>query len=278
MSARTANRYGLTAGCLAAALGILVTANAWAERAEKPSVMVLGTFHFRGSASDEISVTMGDVMSARRQAEIEKLADRLESFEPTKIAVEVAPEHETMFNERYRKYKSGNFELTAGESEQIGMRLAKRLGHDRLYAVDHQQDMDMQHAFSVAEAAGQSAEIAVVQKRLGEIESALKQAQSPKRTILDALRFHNGPLLETGNQLYLTMALLGSGDNPAGAEVVGGWYERNLKIYANIARLAEGPEDRILVIFGSGHAPHLTSFFDQNPDFELVPAMSVLGE
>jgi hypothetical protein len=51
-----------------------------------------------------------------------------------------------------------------------------------------------------------------------------------------------------------------------------------LKIYANIARAIEGPDERVLVVFGSGHLAHLASFFDQNPHFEWVSALDVLGQ
>lgn len=81
-----------------------------------------------------------------------------------------------------------------------------------------------------------------------------------------------------GNGLYLKLAVLGTDEDPAGAEVVAAWYERNLKIYSNIARLVEGPQERVLVIFGSGHLPQLVGFFDENPDYEVVPALDVLGE
>jgi hypothetical protein len=274
----TVKRSGVLSAFLAAMSALLVPVHASADRENRPAVMVLGTFHFQGSQSDAISVTMGDVTSPRRQAEVKAVIARLRQFAPTKIAVELPPEHEVAFNEIYKKYKSGEHKLSASESQQIGMRLAKELGHEKLYAVDFRQDMDMQRVFAAGGAAGQTDQIALIQKTIGDIESGLKEAQSTEKTILEALRFHNGPLLQNGNGLYLQFALLGTADDPAGAEVVGGWYERNLKIYANIARLAETPKDRILVIYGSGHAPHLTSFFDQNPEFELVPAMSVLGE
>lgn len=274
----SANRVRAITAFLVAFPAMITAPPVWADKVERPRVMVLGTFHFRGSTSDAISVTIGDVSTPRRQAEIKAVVERLKRFAPTKIALEAPPEHEGALNERYRKYKSGRYELSASEGEQIGMRLAKMLGHDRLYAVDYRQDMDMQRVLAAAGAAGQTDRIAWFQKTMGEIESRMKQVQSKDNTILDALRVHNGSLLETGNGLYLQLALFGTAKDPAGAEVVGKWYERNLKIYANIARLAEGPGDRILVIYGSGHAPHLTSFFEQNPDFELVPAMSVLAD
>lgn len=77
--------------------------------------------------------------------------------------------------------------------------------------------------------------------------------------------------------LYLQLALLGSADDPAGAEVVAGWYERNLEIYASIARML-APADRALVVSGSGHLAHLADFFRQNPTIEWVSALEVLGE
>lgn len=46
----------------------------------------------------------------------------------------------------------------------------------------------------------------------------------------------------------------------------------------NIARATKGPEDRVLVVFGSGHLAHLASFFDQNPYYAWVSALEVLGQ
>jgi hypothetical protein len=45
------------------------------------------------------------------------------------------------------------------------------------------------------------------------------------------------------------MATVGSAKNYVGADVVSDWYKRNLKIYANLSRIAE-PNDRILLIIG----------------------------
>jgi hypothetical protein len=112
---------------------------------------------------------------------------------------------------------------------------------------------------------------------MGEVQRTIEGAQHPSRTILDALRFHNSDWAHRANGLYLQLALMGSSENPAGAEVVGGWYERNLKIYANIARRIDDPEDRVLVVFGSGHLAHLASFFDQNPRYDWISALDFLG-
>lgn len=58
----------------------------------------------------------------------------------------------------------------------------------------------------------------------------------------------------------MDMALIGSSDDYVGADVILRWYERNIKIFVNVARLASESSDRILVLIGGGHLPLLTHF------------------
>ncbi|MFN2399702.1 MAG: DUF5694 domain-containing protein [Gemmatimonadaceae bacterium] len=39
----------------------------------------------------------------------------------------------------------------------------------------------------------------------------------------------------------------------AGPDLVAAWFQRNISIYRNIIALIDPPNDRILVIYGSGH-------------------------
>jgi hypothetical protein len=265
----------LAAVALAASLAV---PQAHGEARGRPQVVVLGTFHFQGSSADAVSVTMGDMLSAERQAQIEEVVDRLARFNPTRIMVEVTPEREAEFNESYRAYLDGTHSLAANESQQIGMRLAGKLGLPMLHAVDHRQDMDFERMMKAGAEAGQGELLAWFQSEVANVQETLAAAQANDKTVLDALRFHNGPWALESNGLYLQLAPLGTTADPAGAEVIAGWYERNLKIYANIARATEGPDERVLVIFGSGHLAHLAQFFEENPRYELVPALEFLGE
>ena len=100
-------------------------------------LLMLGTFHFKDAGLDgykpEVDV---DILSEPRQAELKDVLDRLEKFAPTKILIEVKAERAEVIDERYRRYLAGEFELEANEIYQVGFRLARRLGHERLYAVD----------------------------------------------------------------------------------------------------------------------------------------------
>ena len=48
------------------------------------------------------------------------------------------------------------------------------------------------------------------------------------------------------------------------------WYSRNLRIFRNIQNVETTSEDRILVLYGSGHIPNLRHLFESSPEYELV--------
>jgi Family of unknown function (DUF5694) len=55
----------------------------------------------------------------------------------------------------------------------------------------------------------------------------------------------------------------------AGADLVAEWVRRNLRIYTNVVRLADSPNERILVIFGAGHLGWLRRDVASNPNLRL---------
>jgi hypothetical protein len=54
-----------------------------------------------------------------------------------------------------------------------------------------------------------------------------------------------------------------------GADVVAGRYARNLKIFANMARLTE-QGDRVLIIYGASHGKLLRDFVRESADLDLI--------
>ena len=53
--------------------------------------------------------------------------------------------------------------------------------------------------------------------------------------------------------------------------------ERNLRIFANLKRITESPDDRILVVFGAGHVPILRHAIACSPKHELVDLRAYLA-
>tara|TARA_R110002051_G_scaffold32382_1_gene72737 strand:- start:45474 stop:46301 length:828 start_codon:yes stop_codon:yes gene_type:complete len=262
-------------------MALAMSSAAWAqdpptpESGAAPEIMILGTYHFTGGGSDYVNSPVEDHLSAARQAEIAAVLDRLEAFAPTRILVELEPEHEAAFNETYAQYRAGQHSLTVNERQQIGMALAARLGHDRLYAVDYSNGMDFDAMLQAAAAAGQTALLADFDTAIGRIQAQAADPATASLSVLDRLIDVNSAEEIAQHNLYLILAQMGDSAHPAGAQQMELWWGRNLHIFANIAHVSR-PGDRVLVIYGAGHKYLLDQFVDSAPNLEWVDPLSYL--
>ena len=55
------------------------------------------------------------------------------------------------------------------------------------------------------------------------------------------------------------------------------WHNRNLRMFANLQRLASAPGDRLLVIVGAGHVPILQQCVQCCPTMDWVSAYDLLA-
>ena len=72
------------------------------------------------------------------------------------------------------------------------------------------------------------------------------------------------------NRDYFDFAMLGDDQKSPGANWVGSWHMRNLRIFAKLVRVADKPGDRVLVIYGAGHGFLLNEFAQQSHAFKVV--------
>ena len=244
-------------------------------------VLVLGVFHFRDGGLDEYKPRHDiDILSGKRQAEVEDLVEHLASFQPTKVAVERREEHRDRIDTDFTLYREGRFELRAHEVHQLGFRLAAKLGHEFVHPVDvsgrtYDPWVDPD---TYARDHGQSEALNPLRymeyDRVARYEDELKTSQ----TLREHLLYLNDPgrLLRSHGQYLIGSFKAGSGNDYPGVDAKTAWYNRNLRIFANLQRLAERPGERILLIIGSGHAPILRHAIAASPEFELIEAASVL--
>ena len=60
-------------------------------------------------------------------------------------------------------------------------------------------------------------------------------------------------------------------DNQRGADILSiYWYNRNLRIFRKLQEITESSKDRILVIFGNGHASILRHLLESSPEYEFI--------
>lgn len=240
----------------------------------KVQVLILGTYHMHNPGADLVKADLDDHLSPKRQEQILDLVERMAKFKPTKIAVE-APYGSSRVNERYEGFKKGEYTLTANEIDQVGLRLALKLEHPELYPFDSPMGMDFGKMMAFAQETGNTEFLEYMAHMQTFIKETIMDPLS-RQTILESMRLMNDPAnMQMGTSPYLRMARLGKDDQYVGADVVGQWYLRNIRMYANLWRFVK-PGDRVLVIVGSGHAPILRQLVKDTEEMELVEAIEYL--
>jgi len=253
----------MAAGILAPAQG--TPSEAEAKRAE---VLVLGVYHMANPGHDVFNMQVDDVLSPKRQQEIAELAEVLKKFGATKIAVE-ADYGNDVVPKRYTDYLAGNHQLSRNETEQIGFRLAKDLGHTTIYGVDADGDFPLPRLINYAKATGQSAKLDAHMGEVGERVKALDEYLKTHTVLQTLLDVNSDGWVAREVGWYYLAARYGEPGDYAGPDLLAEWYRRNVRIYNNVAKLVTGPEDRILVIFGYGHLGWLRQDFAADPTLRV---------
>ena len=147
---------------------------------------------------------------------------------------------------RYAEYVAGKRELSRNETEQVGFRLAKEMGHATVYPVDVDGDFPFQRLMNYARGTGRTKELDLLQAEVG----AMVKAQDDylaSHTILEALLYMNADeKVAQDVGFYYRQAHVGEPGDWAGADLLADWFRRNARIYAKIAGLAGSPEERVL--------------------------------
>jgi hypothetical protein len=234
----------------------------------KPEILILGTYHMANPGRDIFNMQADDVLSPKRQKEISELLTVLKKFKPTKVAIESDVWSKRRTDE-YANYIAGKHTLTQNEIEQIGFRLAKEMGHSKIYPVDADGDFPMGRVMNYAKANGRKEQLDAVMAGWGAL---VKQQDEYLRahTILEVLEYMNADARVTRDVgLYFELVRYGDPGDSAGADLLSAWYERNMRIYQNIVRLIESPDERVLVVYGSGHLGWLRQNVMNDPSVKL---------
>lgn len=248
---------------------------------ELPKVLVVGTFHFGYPGMDAHKTAEADqvdILSPKKQKEVEALVDYIARFKPTKIVVE-AGQNSGYLIRRYEEYLKDPSTLRRNEIDQVGFRLMKHFSLDTLYGCDapgliHSME---QHPDSTALNRFLSEVFEGYDWKSDDPMDALYEEfydyddqLTKEMPLLDYFKYLNADdLIRRYHGAYLIGDFKTDGYRGADALALY-WYSRNLRIFRNIQRVIEGPADRVLVLFGAGHSSILLQQFEASPEFEVV--------
>ncbi len=255
------------------------------RRLPRAQVLFLGTFHFQDAGLDEYKPQFPfDIRAPERQRQLEDVVSRLAAWRPTRIAVEMRTDRQGRLDSLYQRYPAGGLDTLRNEIYQLAFRLAKRLGHERVFAVDapgRRLDSAMTETewnrrlaaapLRVAEDTRWDARFSALYRA----DDSLKAVRTLRETLLAA----NDPeRMAVGHGHYLVGTVLrGAPGDYLGADgFLSAWHNRNLRIYSNVVRLIRSPEERVLIVFGAGHGPIIRHALASSPIVRLVDAAEVL--
>ncbi|MFZ3580310.1 DUF5694 domain-containing protein [Virgibacillus sp. DJP39] len=215
----------------------------------KKEIILIGTFHFEQDR---------EIME-NKEGEIEEFVDYLSDFKPSKVALEWEKEQNDNLNKEY-KISNGNYLID--EVQQVGFRLAKKLEHNRVYAVNWTGHLTQ-----------------------GEMTNLNNTIQRSYPGVLNSMRSmsENGPIINSNTNLIDSYRKLNDSDyvreleemylsfvlveddmgERIGVNFLTKWAERELMIVMNIIETtADNSDERILLIIGSDHLWMLRKLFE----------------
>jgi len=245
---------------------LLLMLSIGANADEKAKVALLGVFHFANPQKDLVKSDQVNVMTDQNQQYLQDLTKRLAAFKPTAVLLEYDTELETVIQQRYTDYLNGEFELPANEVYQIGFRVAKLAGLERVHGFDEGQ-IGWQAAPLFKHL---KAHEPTMEKRMQDTIAALtKQTEDAhaSMSLRELLIDQNQPEKDKQNKsLYLLTNEVGVNNASfVGADAAASWWHRNFRMYARIQHHAQ-PGERVLVVGGQGHTAILKDLLADDPD------------
>lgn len=239
-------------------------------------ILLLGSFHFLESSID--------FYSSEIQNELDLITRKLLTFNPAVIAVEAAAKAQEYIDKSYEIFDLMDLQDTNkmqnetlgeiymfgqkypitynNESIQIGYRLGKMLAHSKVYAIDDDTILNMDVMYNKPPSS--------LKEAMNALHADMNKHMND--TIVDMYKYYNSEeWSKLNHSIYIQANMISAGNNYAGAEMVTKWYERNLKIFSNIQRLADTYR-RIFIIYGAGHLKILRDLINADSNLKLIDA------
>lgn len=235
------------------------------ENNDKVKVLNLGVFHM-GETSDAHKTEFDE---SKNRKEIKDICFQISKFKPTIIFVEREPS----FNEdlkltfnRFKKDPSIQTNYSGEEIQLLAFEIGRLAKTKAIFGFDHQLACNYNFT-ELANKIKAKDYIKIKQNLIKQAEGVDKINTSLKKTLLEINQQKFYDFLFNINADLLTY--VNSKDSFEGADEAAKFYQRNLRMFANINKVNTNKSDRILIISGAAHAAFLNEFMKRSPKYEL---------
>lgn len=258
-----------------------------AQHDSKIEILLVGFDHlsqmYNGTPSS-------DIFSLKKK-EIHRITDKLQAFSPQLSLVEKEPKEQKQLDSLYQAYKHGELALRdipygSSETYQVGFKLAKKLGLEGVYGIDHYESTSQSLLSS-----GDNITLfkSGLMKLMNTARPLKKKVQQDSLSLYDYIKIINqDKFIDLSHHLIFNLpayvtngAFSENGTNTVdigpidkeylGAEYITLFYNRNLKIYSNILQTQlKHNSNKMVLIMGQLHIGVLRDLLEDNPNYKIV--------
>ncbi len=270
----------------------------FAQQNNRIKVAVLGTFHF-GESNDLFQTNNSNLLTKKKQKEIDELVNQLTKFNPDKIFVENTPDAQKFWDGIYIDYKNGKMpkdpSVELNEIFQIGIKLADKLKnpqgvlcvnyfHPVAYSIglnNAKTKLDSLYTLYDHEIQNRKPEILYFLDQNPLAKSFLNsyllkneewKSLSLKKNLFEMNKPENLDIIH-----YLNVTLwLDQDPNGIGAELTTREYYRNVKIVQNVLHQLNPYDKKVLILIGAAHVKSLQDILRAHPLLEVITSEEFL--
>ena len=249
----------------------------------KVQVLLMGSSHwahYQQKGYDVAQTKEIDILSDQYQAELDEIVAKIAEFKPTKVFVERTVAYQPKLDSLYNLYKTSDWgKKKRNEIIQLGFKVAKRLGQNRVYGIDYGGTFfPYDSLITVMKSANQQSLIAEFEKDIKEYEKDYNTLVANKTPLRDIFYYLNNKSNRKSDlSWYISKATkAGDVDNHVGAFLASEWMRRNIYSYGILQKYTEPDDERIMVLMGSSHISVFENLIQYNPDWEAVELKDIL--
>jgi len=254
----------------------------------KIKVYLLGTFHF-----DQTDSTY-NVLDEKHQNNINKLNNIIVGLKPDKIFIERMPdfEYQNKMDSLYRAYFNRTKETNnPNEIWQVGFKVAKKLGHQKLYQCDHPGRYGSIFTEIQEYAKEKNQEKFLNYNAVGLTKPYTSRINSDSlrnsMPLLEYIRWLNSKEVQSTSHAHYVNVYPRVGHTNVyeykenyllGTELTVDWYRRNIYTYSKIINQVDYTEKSIFLLIGNDHISIIRHLFESNPYFQVINTEEWLGK
>ncbi len=263
----------------------------FAQTNKKPiEILVIGTFHFNNPGLDVSKFNTFDIMAEPPQKQLDEIADAITKFKPSKVFTEWELKDQLVLDTLYGKYLDGSYLdyvtkkfpkrkfYTHNEIVQLAFRTGKKSKLTKIHGIDYTEtSFDYDSLMKSVDTLKQPN-----YKKEDDLDRKIGEKNYndlfATNDLLKCL-FEMNTQKERMDDISWYISKANSSDTIGtyvGAYLSSEWYRRNLYMLANIQKITESTDQKVMVLAGSSHIAMIAELLKYDANFKVIELKDIM--